>query len=62
MNTNKKYNFAQAETGDLFPMCLWTNPLEVVGEAPFLSQTQTLSYSPWAVIVLSRIRDASPIE
>ena len=39
----------------------WTNPLVVVGEAPCLSQTgyKAYSYSPWAVITLSRIRDAN---
>ena len=38
----------------------WTNPLVIVGEAPCLSQTgyKAYSYSPWAVITLSRIRDA----
>ena len=39
----------------------WTNPLVVVGEAPSLSQTgyKAYSYSPWAVITLSCIRDAN---
>ena len=39
----------------------WTNPLVVVGEAPCLSQTgyKAYSYSPWAVIMLSRIRDTN---
>ena len=39
----------------------WTNPLVVVGEAPCLSQTgyKAYSYSPWAVITLSHIRDAN---
>ena len=39
----------------------WTNPLVVVGEAPRLSQTgyKAYSYSAWAMITLSRIRDAN---
>ena len=39
----------------------WTNPLIVVGEAPCLLQTgyKAYSYSPWAVITLSRICDAN---
>ena len=39
----------------------WINPLVVVGEAPCLSQTgyKAYIYSPWAVITLSRIRDAN---
>ena len=39
----------------------WTNPLVVVGEALCLLQTgyKACSYSPWAVITLSCIRDAN---